>query len=296
VAAGSTRWSGGTIGGTWTLATGATLTGENGNNKYVSGDTTVLTNEGTIDWHTSQQLWLDSGATLVNDGTLQLGDSEIRHYAGASPTFINNGLLVKDAGAGTGAVRNLPNVVNNGTIDVQTGTLWLPDNWTNDGVLQGTGAFREIGTLTNQGVVDAGGATPGTLALDGSFSQAASGTFHVDVGGLGQTDLFTVSGAAGLSGTLEIACFAACSFTTGDTFTILDATTGLGGTFDSVVLNGFATGSFDVIYDLTQHDVRLLVTSDITAAVPEPGTWGLLIAGLGTIGFLTRRRRPGIGR
>jgi hypothetical protein len=41
--------------------------------------------------------------------------------------------------------------------------------------------------------------------------------------------------------------------------------------------------TFNVVYNL--HDVTLTVV-----AVPEPETWGMLLAGLGLVGFAARRR------
>lgn len=56
-------------------------------------------------------------------------------------------------------------------------------------------------------------------------------------------------------------------------------------TFSSVSMHGFGSGvNFDVIYH--QHDVTLAVT-----AVPEPENWAMLLAGLGLMGAVIRRRR-----
>lgn len=41
----------------------------------------------------------------------------------------------------------------------------------------------------------------------------------------------------------------------------------------------------------TRPGVGILATTDIPAAVPEPGTWALLILGFGAVGFALRRRK-----
>ena len=73
--------------------------------------------------------------------------------------------------------------------------------------------------------------------------------------------------------------------------TILDSVGVLSGTFASVSLSGFATGAFNVIYDTVADRVQLQVTQGVTAAVPEPGTYTLWLAGLGGLGWVARRRR-----
>ncbi len=56
-------------------------------------------------------------------------------------------------------------------------------------------------------------------------------------------------------------------------------------TFSSVSMHGFGSGvHFDVLYH--QHDVTLAVT-----AVPEPEQYLMLLAGLGLMGAVARRRR-----
>lgn len=77
----------------------------------------------------------------------------------------------------------------------------------------------------------------------------------------------------------------------GDVVTILDSDGDLSGTFASITLNGFASGAFNVIYDTAADRVQLLVTQAVTAAVPEPGTYALWLAGLGALGYVVRRRR-----
>jgi hypothetical protein len=59
---------------------------------------------------------------------------------------------------------------------------------------------------------------------------------------------------------------------------------------------GALTGMVDFVYDQTDCcEIRLgastLQLETSTLAVPEPSTWGLLIAGFGAVGLATRRRR-----
>ena len=66
----------------------------------------------------------------------------------------------------------------------------------------------------------------------------------------------------------------------------LTADGGFGG---NVFYNGFATGAFNVVYDTAADRVQLVVTQAVTA-VPEPGTYAMLLAGLAVLGGLARRR------
>jgi hypothetical protein len=51
------------------------------------------------------------------------------------------------------------------------------------------------------------------------------------------------------------------------------------GTFDKIVFSesGVNNGNFEI--------------DNLTAAVPEPATWAMMVAGFGLIGTFTRRRR-----
>ena len=287
---GSVNWTGGTLDGSWTVAAGQTLNGNNGGFKFITGAAAVLNNQGIVAWNTNDVLYLQSGGTFNNAGTLNFSaDGGLAYNGGAAPSVSNTGLIVKTAGTGTSTIGNTLNFSSQGTIDVQVGTIALPANFSNNGTLKGTGTFSVSGTLGNAGTV-APGASPGTLALSGSYAQAAAGTFAVELESLASHDLFNVSGTAALDGTLALSCYSTCSYAVGDVITVLDSVGNLSGSFASVTLSGFATGAFSVVYDTAADRVQLLVTEAVTA-VPEPETYTLLLAGLAAVGFLAKRRR-----
>ena len=58
---------------------------------------------------------------------------------------------------------------------------------------------------------------------------------------------------------------------------------------DSTTLGGVN----QITYNLSALSNAALYTVN-TAPVPEPGTWALLVAGLGDVGFVARRRRPAL--
>lgn len=291
---GNVNWTGGRFQGGWQIAGGHTLTADTGAFKYISGTGTTIDNQGTLVWNTSNLLYLEGTAHLQNTGTIDLrADTQIINNGG-TPTFVNTGSIIKSAGAGTASIGNGLGFDNQGgTVDVRSGTLALPSNFTNHGRLTGTGTFSVAGLLSNAagGTLAPGASTPGTLALTGNFSQADGAAFAVDLESLGSHDLFNIAGTAALGGSLILNCFAACSYAVGDLITILDSTGNLSGSFGSnVFMNGFASGAFDVVYDMAADRVQLLVTQSVTA-VPEPASYGMLMAGLGVVGWLARRRR-----
>ncbi len=69
-----------------------------------------------------------------------------------------------------------------------------------------TGAGTVIGSVSNTGGVVAPGASPGTLTLNGHYTQGASGRLEIEVAGpgTGQFDKLAVSGNATLGGTLAL--------------------------------------------------------------------------------------------
>ena len=291
---GQAQWTGGTLEGGWSVAAGATLNASGAGTKTLNG--AAIVNSGLLAWQASSgNIGFVSNASLTNNGVLDAqGDAALVFAGGTASTVTNNGVLRKTGGTGSTVLSNSTalSFVNNGTVDVQVGTIQLPGNFGNAGTLKGSGTLQTSGVLTNSGTLAPGSFGAGTLALTGgALAQTGSAVFAVDLTSLSAFDLLTVAGAAALNGTLALNCLGACSFAVGDTFTILNASSALTGSFASVSLAGFATGAFDVVYNRAQGDVLLRVTQSVTA-VPEPSTYAMLLAGVAVLGGLAWRRRP----
>ena len=180
-------------------------------------------------------------------------------------------------------------------MSVLKGTVVLPTNFVNAGRLGGTGQFALAGTLTNNGHLAPGaaaGGAPATLTVSGNLALSTTSSLDLRVHSLSLHDLLAVKGDVALDGMLALSCYADCHYSAGDKILVLDATGSLTGSlYAGLTMSGFATGAFDIVYDRAQGDVWLQATQNVTAAVPEPATYGLMLTGMGLLIGLARRRR-----
>ena len=107
--------------------------------------------------------------------------------------------------------------------------------------------------------------TTATLTVGGNLLQSASGAMDLQLVNAGTTDKLLVSGNVTLGGTLNLGCLGSCTFSAGQTVTLLDATGTLSGTFASVNLVGLPPGSFSVSYDNANGLVQLTANVPISA-------------------------------
>ena len=281
---GTTAWTGGDLTGAWQLEAGQSLTAAGTGTRRVNGGS--FNNAGNIAWSSNDSLQLLSSAAVVNDGSWLLqSDADIVWAAGGQPSLVNNGLLRRTAGTGDSGLGSLL-FTNNGTLQVDAGSITLPGGFSNGGVLSGSGTFAS-GTLTNAGTVSPGdfnaslaatanpwsgsgarlaqSGTAATLNVSGNYAQASGGNLDIQVTNAGSFDRLLVTGNATLAGALNIGCLGSCSFSAGNTLVLLDATGTLSGSFSSVNFVGLPASSFNVSYDAAGGRVLLNVTAPVAA-------------------------------
>lgn len=202
-----------------------------------------------------------------NQGELMLLNGAGLALSDASQGLINPGRL----SIGAGSWLTLAGDLYQGP----SGATWLGGRLSADDIYWEGGRFS-AGLEGEIGVAQ--------LAADTvRFSQAAFLLLGVD--GMQAFDLYQVDGSVMLGGTLQVD-FGGDAPVTG-TFRFLTASAGVSGRFDSLVSSlDPARYRLTAVYGVDH--VSLTV-----AAVPEPHTYALLLAGLGAVAVVARRRRRG---
>jgi len=124
------------------------------------------------------------------------------------------------------------------------------------GTLSGIGTVG--GNLVNNGTVSPGD-SPGTLTVNGNYTQNASGNLIIEIASLATHDLLAIGGSANLDGTLTLVKLANFSVIAGDKIIFLTAAGGVNNEFATVVSDFVPTGTLimpEVIYE--PNDVALL--------------------------------------
>ncbi len=171
----------------------------------------------------------DGSLTKEGDGLLHLTADNT--YLG--DTTINAGELVLDGSIASGET----------TVNL-------------NGILSGIGTVG--GNLTNNGTVSPGD-SPGTLTVNGNYTQTSTGNLIVEIQSLATHDLLAGGGAANLDGTLKIVKLANFSVVAGDKIIFLTAAGGVNGEFATVITDFGPTGTLvtpEVVYEA--NDVALL--------------------------------------
>lgn len=247
---------------------------------------TSMVNQGRIDANGAvNTLTIGSGGVLTNQGELVVSGAAPVGLQIAGGQLVNEGTFTVAAGSSI-----LGNVVQNSGVTTVQGAMLDGIFQLKGGVLKGVGEFW--GTVNNQGGVFAPGTSPGSTTVLNYTQSSGDLVLEIDGDGSGQRDHLTILGNASFYGGRIVIDLS--DYTGGGTPTLNDLLTVAGTlrlehpvlhTSASIAVVGLAAG---LDADVTWNGNSLGVT--LAAPVPEPQTYALLLAGLGLVGLVARRR------
>ncbi|XHR27092.1 MAG: PEP-CTERM sorting domain-containing protein [Chthoniobacteraceae bacterium] len=261
----------------------------------------VLSGSGSVSGTTAVNGGTVNGTGLTLGATLLYGSSTLSGYNVASSMTI------------TGGTTSLTGTTHStATLSVSTGAI-LNNNGTVDGNVGVSGLIKGTGTVTGNLALTSGtlspGNSPGITTVQGNFTMDASSKLVAEVTGTAAGsayDQVKVSGNVILAGTLDLSTLTGLSL--GDTIILIDNTgsSTTSGYFSQIITSGstYTIGAAGGTYTFTSGTAEYLinyaanadgdsVNNDVTlTVVPEPGTWAMLMGGMGllTLGQRLRRR------
>jgi autotransporter-associated beta strand protein len=207
---GANTYSGGT-----TISSGVLRLGNGGTTGSIVGN---VTDNGLLAFDRSDSVTF-AGVISGTGDVVQIGTGTVtlpRTNTYTGTTLVNAGSLIVD-----GSIASAQTVVNSG------------------GFLGGHGTIG--GNLVNNGTVGQINA-PGTLTVLGNYTQGASGTLRIGIGGVatGQHDVLASNGHVTLGGTLQLVSLGGFTLQPGQQVTFVTAKNGVSGSFANLQ-NGFVT-------------------------------------------------------
>lgn len=289
------QWTGSTLtGGTWNVSNGASLVFNGGSNIQTIGSaaSVKLSGAGSAFAKVTAAVNNNQGAFhLANDRDLTTAGA----YTNSGTTRVEDSTTVMTIGAGGGSAyaqtgpSSVTILAGGAMIDTSAFNL-------NGGALQGTGIIdAPLTAISANATTIAPGASPGTIAVNGSVMLGASNTLAMEVGGLAagiDYDVLDVNGVLTLGGLLDVDFINLFenSVVPSDIFTIATADSAILGSFSNVA-SGSRIGTntsynFEVWYGAgSPYGANNLVLTQ----APEPSRAVLMLAGMA--GVMLRRRR-----
>jgi len=266
-----------------------------------------LRNAGTITHAGVGGVYLKGELNNLTDALYDL-QSDSQFAAGSTDRgqIDNAGTFRKSGGTGEAVIGPYVLFHNSGTVEVLSGTLSFKGGFTQSeggtrvnggaisstspldilgGSIQGTGVIAA--DILNSGGVVSPGFSPGMLTIEGDYTQGSDATLRLEIAGLGlgEYDIFNVTGTATLGGYLQIDLLSDFRPTLGDTFDIFTYGSCVG-QFDSIYARGFPDYSFIPTYGLSGLALEI---GDVPSVIPLPSSLCLAIVGILAVRRWARR-------